>query len=103
MVGFYDIAKDIVGQLDRYLGLDDRVLLLVNETFLSHLSLDENQLESLEAARQLVERLETRRLYKLLSRTIIPDDLKMSAKDATKALVNRFQQLNDDDIVITVS
>lgn len=103
MVGFYDIAKDVVGQLDRYLDLDDRVLLWVNKSFLPHLNLDENQLESLQAARQLVERLETRRLYKLLSRTIIPDDLKMSAKDATKALVSRFQELNDGDIVITVS
>ena len=90
--------------LDRYLDLDDRVAYLATSLVTERLITDQQTHNTILKARALVERLNTRRLYKLAGRQIVNNNIKLCPNEALKRIVEMSNhQITFDDFSIVVS
>jgi hypothetical protein len=97
---FYKIVGDLKNNLDSYLELDDRVLFLNTNLVLNLMSPnDELKLKSFIHFRKcsdLTKRLQTRKLYKIVSKKIVTKNLlKSNSKDVIKTLIESKPVLAD--------
>lgn len=90
--------------LDRYLDLDDRVAYLATSLVTDRLITDQQTHNTVLKARALVERLNTRRLYKLVGRQIVNNNMKLCPNEALKRIVEKSNhQISFEDFSIVVS
>ena len=94
---FYKIVGDLKNNLDSYLELDDRVLFLNTNLVLNLMSPnDELKLKSFRKCSDLTKRLQTRKLYKIVSKKIVTKNLlKSNSKDVIKTLIESKAVLAD--------
>ena len=97
MFDFYKIVGDLKNNLDSYLELDDRVLFLNTNLVLNLMSpKDELKLKSFRKCSDLTKRLQTRKLYKIVSKKIVTKNLlKSNSKDVIKTLIESKPVLAD--------
>jgi hypothetical protein len=89
---FYKIVGDLKNNLDSYLELDDRVLFLNTNLVLNLMSPN----ESFRKCSDLTKRLQTRKLYKIVSKKIVTKNLlKSNSKDVIKTLIESKPVLAD--------
>ena len=67
-------------RLDDYIGLDDQIMSTTSKFMFELLlkNLNESQIESLKKARNIIENLHNRKIYKLKRKTIIKHQPKMT-------------------------
>lgn len=99
--GFYEIAKDLDNKIEDYLNLDDRILYAAGSMLMSKLNITKEQQKDLEKSKEIIDRLESRKLYKLIAYEIVSQE-KYSVKKATENLIVQMNNnISKEDFVIT--
>lgn len=105
MVNFYAIGENLESKLDDYIGLDDQILSITSRfcTSLLSTSLDANKLKSMEKSREILQKLHTRQIYKMMRKQMINNTPKITRKEAQEQIKQAMNNnVEDSDFIITV-